>query len=466
MELGPVIGAYLQQLGCTAKTLAEESGISPIQLSRWRSGSRRPSPEMLGRLAAGIAALSGGALAADAVFDALRQALPPQHRSCQEGMGRRLDLLLSALKIRTSEVARVLNFDPSYLSRIRSGKRSPANTGAITEGVSRFIVRRCLSDGEKAMVAELIGTDAAALADAEDYYTALLEWLRGGAQMTQPYSADVSALLAALNDFDPNEYLRAIRLDEEAASDSPDAMPDARSVTGLKNMMECELDFFRATALSGSKERVLLYSDMPPLRDQTMDPEYPKLWMLGIAKLIKKGLRVDIIHSVDRPIEELLLGMEVHLPMYMTGRIAPFYLKESNHGPFRHLLEVSGAAALVGEAISGHHAEGSFRLTVDPKELHYYQRRAQALIEKAAPLMDIYTEERVPEFFEFLADEAAHGFEPVRLDMPAFRNVIVKVCHDRWAVVAKDGSPRIAFVIRHPKLVDAIERFAAPLVDN
>ena len=126
----------------------------------------------------------------------------------------------------------------------------------------------------------------------------------------------------------------------------------------------------------------------------------------------------------------------------------------------------SGAAALAGEAIAGHHAEGRFHLTVDPEELRYYQKRAKALMERAEALMDIYTEERVPEFYRFLDEEAARGFTPVRLDMPAFRNVIVEVCHDRWAVVAKDGSPRIAFVIRHPKLVDALERFAAPLVDN
>jgi len=280
------------------------------------------------------------------------------------------------------------------------------------------------------------------------------------------HSADFSAILQALNEFDPNEYLRAIRLDEESEPDSPGKTPAARSVTGLKNMMECELDFFRATALSESDERVLLYTDMPPLKDRTMEQEYPKLWMLGVAKLIKKGLQVEIIHSVDRPIEELMLGLEVHLPMYMTGRITPYFLKEGVSGPFRHMLEVSGAAALAGEAIAGHHAEGSFRLTFAPEELRYYQKRAQALMEKAAPLMDIYTEERVPEFYRFLAEEAERGFPGVRLDMPAFRNIIVEVCHDRWAVVAKDGKPRIAFVVRHPKLVDAIERFAAPLVDE
>ena len=162
---------------------------------------------------------------------------------------------------------------------------------------------------------------------------------------------------------------------------------------------------------------------------------------------------------------ELQRLLEVHIPIYMTGRITPYYLKESNSGPFRHLLEVSGAAALSGEAISGHYAEGRYTLSFDPAEIRYCQKRAAALKEKAAPLVDIYPQEREEAFRAFLLSEADRGFYPVHVETPAFRNVTVQVCHDRWAIVSKDRPPQVSFVIRHPKLVDAIERFAAPLVD-
>ena len=35
------------------------------------------------------------------------------------------DLLINVLNLRSSDMARALNFDPSYLSRIRSGQRIP-----------------------------------------------------------------------------------------------------------------------------------------------------------------------------------------------------------------------------------------------------------------------------------------------------------------------------------------------------
>ena len=466
MELGSVIGDYLKQLGCTAKSLAEASGVSAIQLSRWRSGSRRPSAEMLSRLSDGIARLSDGELERDSVLESLTAALPAPHRTQQVGMGRRLDLLLNTLKIRTSEIARVLNFDPSYLSRIRSGKRSPSNIAPITERVSRFIVRRCISVNERAAVAELVGVDVDALADSERYEAELLEWLRGGVLDRTDHSANFYSILQTVNDFDPNEYLNAIPAEDAPESDAPAEMPKARTVTGLKDMMECELDFFRAAAMSDSGDFILLYTDMPPLTERTIDPEYPKKWMMGVARLIKKGMRVYVIHSVDRPLEELLLGLEVFIPIHMTGRIMPYYLRESNNSPFLHQLEVSGTAALSGEAITGHRAEGIYHLTYEPEELRYYQKRAKALLEKAESLIDIYTEEQQSEFHRFRDAELAQGFVDRIVELPAFRNITVHVCHDRWAVVVKECAPRVAFVIRHPKLVDAIERFAAPLVDE
>ena len=107
-------------------------------------------------------------------------------------------MLLDALKVHTSDISRVLNFDPSYLSRIRSGKRNPTNNEPIIEGVSRYLARRCVSDQERAVVAELMGVDAAALADDEEYRGVLAAWLRSGQIRPVIANADVSAILKAL----------------------------------------------------------------------------------------------------------------------------------------------------------------------------------------------------------------------------------------------------------------------------
>lgn len=97
-----------------------------------------------------------------------------------------------------------------------------------------------------------------------------------------------------------------------------------------------------------------------------------------------------------------MLGLESWIPMYMTGQISPYYLKNAPGGPFLHLLKVSGAAALSGEAIAGRHAEGRYYLTKNKRELDHYAMRARALLDNAYPLMDIYRSDRESERNTFL----------------------------------------------------------------
>ena len=49
----------------------------------------------------------------------------------------------------------------------------------------------------------------------------------------------------------------------------------------------------------------------------------------------------------------MMLGLESSIPIYMTGQISPYYLKEVKNSVYNHLNYVSGGAALTGECIKG-----------------------------------------------------------------------------------------------------------------
>ena len=55
-----------------------------------------------------------------------------------------------------------------------------------------------------------------------------------------------------------------------------------------------------------------------------------------------------------------MLGLESWIPMYMTGQISHYYLKNAQDNVFSHFLKVSGSVALTGEAICGYHSEGRY----------------------------------------------------------------------------------------------------------
>lgn len=133
--------------------------------------------------------------------------------------------------------------------------------------------------------------------------------------------------------------------------------------------------------------------------------EFPKKWMYGMAMMLKKGLHLNQIHNLDRSFEDMMLGLESWIPMYMTGQISPYYLKDIQNNVFLHLLKVSGTAALTEEAISGSHSDGKYYLTKNKDEVAYYRKRVESLLNKAHPLMNIYRKENAGDFNAFLLSD-------------------------------------------------------------
>lgn len=110
--------------------------------------------------------------------------------------------------------------------------------------------------------------------------------------------------------------------------------------------------------------------------------------------MLKKGLHLHQIHNLDRSFDEMMLGLESWIPMYMTGQISPYYFKNAPNDVFLHFLKVSGIAALSGEAVAGYHSDGKYYLTKVKREVEYYRKRAEEMLKNAYPLMEIYRSER------------------------------------------------------------------------
>ena len=576
MTFADQLNEVMRTLGCPAKELAQAAGLNPSVISRYRSGEHVPEADSdaFARLLAGVAQLAqerGEPGLAQALQEGLLAALPHSDLDVPSAAAR-LETLARPLRVTNRDLSAAAHFDASTVSRILSGERAPRNPEGFFRAAAGRVADRAAEN--LPLLAELTDLPLSALEDPDSRREAVYQWV--AAQRLPAQESPVRGFLRNLDDFDLNEYIQVIHFDQLKAPSAPFQLPARRRATGLKDMMAAELDFLKATALSRSKEPALIYSDMP-MEKMAQDPEFPKKWMFGMAVLLRKGLRLNLIHNVDRPLREMMLGLESYIPMYMTGQISPYYLDEPPSKIFHHLLEVSGAAALEGAAIVGHHEEGEYYLTNNREEVRRYQKRAAALLDKAKPLMEIYLADRERDLLDFLRREApkpgdlrmifpslplfalddpslgqllaenrvpAKDRERIRsfaqfqrellaalpdggqvtLEVPAltreefaaaplalplselfyerevlypwplyqarlaqlragdlgpltgkarvladrqaaFRNVQIVCRRGQWALVSKAKSPAIHFVLRHPKLVSAIERFTPAVVE-
>lgn len=405
MDFKKLLDDYMKQLDCTAKDLAENSGLSAATISRYRSGERIPEDgsENFDRLINGIVSIAENKKIPNITVQSVSEAFSPYVRNNVDiaHLQKNFHTLLTVVPINISDLARFLNYDPSYISRIRNGQRQPANPTEFARKISIFVTKHFQTVEQKAVISSLINCPMEELSNYTDFQDRMTNWLLAESGAVKD---SMTVFLEKLDEFNLNEYIHSIHFNELKIPSVPFQIPISRTYWGIKEMMESELDFLKATVLSKSTAPVIMYSDMP-MNEMAKDPEFPKKWMFGMAMMLKKGLHLYQIHNLDRSFDEMMLGLESWIPMYMTGLISPYYLKNVQNNTFLHLLKVSGSAALSGEAITGCHENGKYYLTKSKREVAYYQRRADELLKNADSLMDIYRSEREAELNTFLISD-------------------------------------------------------------
>ena len=408
MRFHEKLNEYIQSIPCTAKELSDASGLSAATLSRYRSGERVPemNAEAFHQLCSAIAQIAGDKQVQNMTKESVREGF----LACsdiitvdREQLRQNFNTLIALLNINISRLCQYTNYDSSTIFRFRNGSRQPAEPTKFAAAVAGYVAREMDSASEKTVLAELLGCSPDELADTSVRFDKLQNWLL---EEQGKREDSIANFLTKLDEFDLNEYIKAIHFDELKVPPSmPFHLPTSKTYFGLKDMMESELEFLKATVLSKSMAPVIMYSDMP-MGEMAKDPEFPKKWMFGMAMMLKKGLHLHQIHNLDRSLEDMMLGLESWIPMYMTGQISPYYLKGVQNNVFLHFLKVSGTAALSGEAINGYHSEGKYYLTKSKDEVAYYQKRAQELLDNAYPLMDIYREDNAGALNAFLMSDS------------------------------------------------------------
>lgn len=408
MDFNYKLNEYMERLSCTARELCSLSGISAASFSRYRNGER--VPELGTKPFEGLCSAIAQIAVQKGITDITTDSVKASFLACEdfvsidkEILRQNFNTLLIALNINLTRLCQYINYDASAIFRIRNGTRNPGNSEEFASAVASFVARENQTPPEISAVAELIGCTADKIQDISVRHSKIKGWLlERRAQKTG--SDSISEFLHKLDEFDLNEYIKVIKFDELKVPSVPFQVPTSKTYWGIEEMMESELDFLKATVLSKSMTPVIMYSDMP-MKEMAKDPDFPKKWMFGMAMMMKKGLHLNQIHNLDRSFDEMMLGLESWIPMYMTGQISPYYFKNAQNNVFLHLLKVSGAAALSGEAIAGYHSDGKYYLTKSKREVEYYRKRAEKMLKNAYPLMDIYRSEQENKLSTFLLSD-------------------------------------------------------------
>ena len=395
MNFSDLLNKYLKEFNCSSKKLSELTNISPSVISRYRSNQRTPEINSIQtqRIIEALTLLSNNKYQKEDIEKEIINSLKKDDFN-YENFSKNLNELINALKINLKDMSKYTSYDSSHISRIRYSKAKPSEPIEFAKKVTNYITNKYTSPEDIKKLTDILNIN-----DLTNLQDELLMFLINNKKLS---TDKIENFLTNLDNFNLNDYIKAIKFDELKIPNIPFYITKTKNYYGLEEMKKGELDFFKGTVLTKNKN-VFMCSDMP-MEDMAKDIEFGKKWMFGIACMLKKGIHLNIIHNLDRPFNEMMLGLESWIPIYMTGQVTPYYFKDIKTNIYQNLTYVSNNLALAGESINGYHNKGKYYLTNNKKEVAYYQEKSQSLLKKASPLMNIYKKDTADLYNDFLKD--------------------------------------------------------------
>ena len=385
MDFKDKLNYYIKQLNITSKQLSNKSNISESVISRYKKGERTPliNSNQLNNL---INALNNINIEKNQpIKENIKIELEQLIKNKDNFNYDNLNTLINELNININKMAKYINFDQSHISRIRYGKSKPRDPINLAIKIENYIKEKHSSQIDNNKLKSILKDQSI-----ESYLT-----------NTNEQDQKIISFLEKFNDFNLNDYIKEIKFDELKIPNIPFYKAKTKNYYGIEEMKQGELDFFKTTVLSKTKKDIFMYSNMP-MEDMAKDIDFGKKWMFAIACCLKKGLHLNIIHNLDRPYNEMMLGLQSWIPIYMTGQVSPYYFKNNKNNIYNQIDYTSEVAALSGECINGSHDLGKYYLTTNKKEVEYYNKKTNLLLKKANPLMEIYKENNAEDFKNFL----------------------------------------------------------------
>lgn len=293
-----------------------------------------------------------------------------------------------------------INYDPSYLYKIKSGTRKPKNARNFAIGISKFIVQNYDNSEAKSLLSNLLRINIKNTLPLSYYEEKISDWILENTN-DMDYSKEINSFLTKMDSFDLEQYIKDIKFDKIKIINSPIKINKEKMHYGMDGYKKSQIDALKIIILNKNSSDLFFYSNMT-IMDASKDSAFVKKFMIGLAMVLKKGININIIHDLDRPFEELLLGLESWIPLYMTGQIHPYYFDDYSNEIYSTLELSDNIVSLFGFNIKNDIHNARFRLSTKKEDIETHKNNAKILFNSANELMKIYNKNNGNEYPIFL----------------------------------------------------------------
>lgn len=266
----------------------------------------------------------------------------------------RLDFLMKMTDTGNSTLGRAISFDPSYISKIRRGVRDVPGNGGFTESVCEYFAKRIADVKISSSICDVINNGEPLPADEDKRIKIVFQWL---------------------TEDDPEGSSIIPRRSDPVRKSTSNDTKDIKLFYGNEGKREAALLFLGGILENSDKIKTLLLFSNEDMVWMYESSAFAAKWGTLLTGILRKGIVVKIIHTVQRNLNEMTEAVKKWMPLYVEGQIEPYYCPKLRDDIYRRSIFVAVDHSVMTSTSVGDLTEGMANMI-------FYDRNAVKAFEK------------------------------------------------------------------------------------
>jgi len=297
----------------------------------------------------------------------------------------KLNFLMSIIGISGGELAHAVSLDPSYISRLRSGKRSLPKGQRFLDDIAAYFATKVHTEYQIKLLSEAMSYAGEWPQEKEAAQRLIYDWLH--TEQDSQRDTIMNILQGAVSSF----LLDAVL--------SPDRDPDLSTIGsdvreyyyGCSGRQEAFLHFLAVALRAPAGQDMYLFTS-ESVEWLAGDGDFSASISTLLTEFAQKQRRLKIAHPIQQNVTDLIHRLQRWAPVYLTGFAEPYYYPKVRSDFFlRTLFVVPGTVAMVSGSLEGSSAESVTVIASEPRAVEAATMDMEYLLSLAKPLARVFT---------------------------------------------------------------------------
>jgi len=305
----------------------------------------------------------------------------------------KLNLLMTVQGISNSRLAKALSVDASLVSRWRSGARIPNPGSTHIKALASYFAAQAKMGSQKSVLCEVMGLPPEKWRDESQTMAGLLHsWLSDSLrQDTRLVDRFIVNLEATATNMPAGIAPPPNATAYPGSGSSTSTTLVAEAYYGIRGKQEGVIRFLSTVLDQQRPCTLLLYSD-ESIDWLTGDKSFLAVFAPLFRRILARGCKVKVVHTVSRDISEMFAAIDFWLPLYLAGDIEPYYYPRYREHYFRRTLFIApGVASLASTALASLENSSANIYCTDRRMIESLTAEFKEYLSMCRPLMRIFS---------------------------------------------------------------------------